>query len=215
MGRGYREESIRLYADIRDLTAARLRSDLGYLPAVVVGSPPCQDASVANSRGEGVGGERTGLFFEAIRLVDEVRPAWACFESVPGLRTRGADRILAALELLSYACWPLVVGARHAGAPHRRNRVWIVAADLDASRQSMGIAGQSRSAGLGTAANANEQAGRRVNPRWREQQPEGDAAPLGDFAIVAADTNSGELWQQPRWRCGKDWSASPIARIAD
>jgi DNA (cytosine-5)-methyltransferase 1 len=118
-----------MYADVRDLGAARLVADLGFLPDWIVGSPPCQDASCANAGGRGVDGERTGLFFEAVRLIGECRPAWTVLENVPGLRTRGADRVLAELEVLGYACWPLVVGAWHAGAPHRRNRVWIIAAD--------------------------------------------------------------------------------------
>lgn len=119
-----------IYSDVRTLTAARLMADLGRLPSVVVGSPPCQDASLANSQGKGVDGERTGLFFEALRLVRECRPVWCCFENVPGLRTRGIDRVLDELEAAGYTCWPLVVGARHVGAPHKRDRVWIVAADL-------------------------------------------------------------------------------------
>ena len=123
------------YHDVRDLTAECLAADLGRLPSVIVGSPPCQDASCANTRGRGVDGERTGLFFEAIRLVGACRPVWCCFENVPGIRTRGADRVLAALEALGYTCWPLVVGAWHAGAPHRRNRVWIVAANTDSHGQ--------------------------------------------------------------------------------
>lgn len=121
---------VRMYDDIRSLTAERLRADIGRLPDWIVGSPPCQDASSANTSGKGVDGERTGLFFEAVRLVGECRPSWCCFENVSGLRTRGADRVLAELEALGYTCWPLVVGAVHAGAPHRRQRVWIVAADL-------------------------------------------------------------------------------------
>jgi DNA (cytosine-5)-methyltransferase 1 len=115
-----------VYDDVRTLTADRLEGD-GIAVDVVVGSPPCQDASVANSKGKGVDGERTGLFFEAIRLVGELRPGWACFENSPGLRTRGYDRIHGALEAIGYAVRPLVVGAWHAGAPHIRNRVWIIA----------------------------------------------------------------------------------------
>lgn len=120
--------SVRMYDDVRDLTAARLLADLGELPSVIVGSPPCQDASVANQRGKGLDGERTGLFFEAIRIVRECQPVWACFENVAGLRARGVERVIVGLEEAGYAVWPLVVGAVHAGAPHRRNRVWIVAA---------------------------------------------------------------------------------------
>jgi site-specific DNA-cytosine methylase len=118
----------RLYDDVRELTAARLRAD-GVFPALIVGSPPCQDASTANAAGRGVDGERTGLFFEAVRLVAECRPRWAAFENVPGIRRRGIDRVLGALEEAGYACWPLVVGALDLGAPHPRKRGWFVAAD--------------------------------------------------------------------------------------
>lgn len=117
---------VRMYDDVRTLSAARLRAD-GISVDVVVGSPPCQDASSANTKGKGIDGERTGLFWEALRLVRELRPRWVCLENVPGLRSRGYDRVHDALEAAGYAVRPLVVGAWHAGAPHRRNRVWIVA----------------------------------------------------------------------------------------
>lgn len=118
---------VRLYDDVRTLTAERLRVDgIGTID-VVAGSPPCQDASTANAKGKGVDGERTGLFWEALRLVRELRPHWVLLENVPGLRTRGYDRVHDALETAGYAVRPLVVGAWHAGAPHRRNRVWIIA----------------------------------------------------------------------------------------
>lgn len=122
---------VRLYDDVRTLTAGRLLADLGYLPECIAGSPPCQDASTANSKGRGIDGERTGLFRDFVRLVGEVRPRWVAAENVPGLRTRGADWVLDALEALGYTCWPLVVGAVHAGAPHERKRVWFIAADAD------------------------------------------------------------------------------------
>ncbi|WP_258552111.1 DNA cytosine methyltransferase, partial [Paracoccus versutus] len=89
---------VRLYADIRDLTAARLVSDLGCLPDIVVGSPPCQDISSANTKGKGIEGERSGLYLEAVRLVGECRPRWFAFENSSNLRTRGADRLLDALD---------------------------------------------------------------------------------------------------------------------
>lgn len=121
--------NVRIYTDVRLLTADELVRDLGYLPDVIVGSPPCQDASAANTKGRGVDGERTGLFFEAVRLVGECRPRWCAFENSPRLRTRGYDRIADALEKIGYAPWPLVVGADDLEAPHERKRVWIVAAD--------------------------------------------------------------------------------------
>jgi site-specific DNA-cytosine methylase len=47
-------------------------------------------------------------------------------ENVPGLRVRSPDRVIGEPEALSYICWRLVVSASHAGAPHRRARVWII-----------------------------------------------------------------------------------------
>lgn len=120
----------RMYEDVRGLSAERLVSDLGRLPDIIVGSPPCQDASAANTKGKGVDGERTGLFFEAIRLVDECRPRFAAFENVPSIRTRGVDRVLGALEEIGYACEPAVVGADDVtGWLHERKRAWFIAFD--------------------------------------------------------------------------------------
>ncbi|WKB52981.1 DNA cytosine methyltransferase [Eleftheria terrae] len=122
---------VRMYDDVRTVTAARLLGDLGYLPDVICGSPPCQDASTANHKGRGIDGERTGLFRDFVRIVGEVRPRWVAAENVPGIRTRGADWVLDALAAEGYACWPLMVGAVHAGAPHLRQRVWFVAVHAD------------------------------------------------------------------------------------
>jgi len=121
--------SVRMYDDVRSLSASRIVSDLGRLPDIIVGSPPCQDASTANTKGRGVDGERTGLFFEAIRLIREIRPRWVALENVAGLRTRGADRVLGSLEEIGYSAWPFLVGADDIGANHARKRVWIIAFD--------------------------------------------------------------------------------------
>jgi DNA (cytosine-5)-methyltransferase 1 len=106
--------------DVRWAGAANLeRVDL------IAGGFPCQDISCAG-RGGGLGGFRSGLWREFARLVRELQPRWVLVENVPALRRRGADTVLSDLEAAGYAAWPLVVGARHVGAPHRRDRVWIV-----------------------------------------------------------------------------------------
>lgn len=120
------------YPDVRRLTAARLRDDGVPRPSLVCGGFPCQDVSAAG-RGAGLDGARSGLWAEMARLVAETRPDWVVVENVPALRVRGADRVCADLEAHGYAVWPLVVGAAHAGAPHRRGRVWIVARAAGAS----------------------------------------------------------------------------------
>lgn len=120
---------VRLYEDVCALTATRLVSDLGFLPDIIVGSPPCQDISSANTKGKGIDGERSGLYLEAVRLVGDCRPRWFAFENSPNLRTRGADRLLDELETLGYACEPCVVGADSVGANHVRKRSWLIGYD--------------------------------------------------------------------------------------
>lgn len=88
---------------------------------------PCQDISTAG-KGAGIGGERSGLFWHALALLESLAPTWILFENVPALRTRGIEPVLAALEIAGYcALDPIVVGADDIGAPQRRKRVWIVA----------------------------------------------------------------------------------------
>ena len=98
----------------------------GWSGPVWTGGFPCQDISTAG-KGAGLAGERSGLWWTWFALIRACRPVWLLIENVPALRTRGADDVLAALEAEGYACWPLVVGAEAVGAPHRRERVWIVA----------------------------------------------------------------------------------------
>ena len=120
-----------IYDDVRTLTGERLLADLGTLPDIVVGSPPCQDISSANTKGKGVDGERSGLFFEAVRIIGEVRPRWFALENSANLRTRGADRVLGELEGLDYACWAVVVGGDNIGANHERKRSWVIGCDTE------------------------------------------------------------------------------------
>jgi len=126
----------RLYNDVHGLTGCRLRDD-GISPInIVVGSPPCQDASIGRrEKRTGIDGARTGLFWEFLRIVREVRPNWVCAESVPGLVGVGADRIAADLEKSGYRVWILNIGAEDFGATHERRRLWYVAlADADEKR---------------------------------------------------------------------------------
>lgn len=115
-----------IYEDVRTLTAKRLKTD-GVGPIdLICGGFPCQDISCAG-KGAGIEGSRSGLWSEYFRLIREIRPRWVIAENVPALRGRGADKVLSDLESAKYTVWPLVVGAIHAGAPHQRQRAWIVA----------------------------------------------------------------------------------------
>lgn len=93
---------------------------------IITGGFPCQDISSAGTR-TGLEGARSGLWTEYARILREVRPAFALVENSSDLTRRGLGVILGDLAALGYdASWG-VLGAGDAGAPHRRERIWIVA----------------------------------------------------------------------------------------
>lgn len=93
---------------------------------VICGGFPCQDISYAGL-GAGLDGERSGLFFEAIRVVRELQPRFVVLENVAALLTRGLDRVLGTLAEIGFDAEWLCLSAAEFGAPHRRERVFIVA----------------------------------------------------------------------------------------
>ena len=93
---------------------------------VICGGFPCQDISAAG-KGAGIGGKRSGLWKEYARIIDEIRPEFVFAENSPLLRTRGLDVVLEDLSELGYDARWCVLGAWHVGAPHKRNRMWILA----------------------------------------------------------------------------------------
>lgn len=123
------------YDDVQTLTAERLAAD-GIGVDVICGGFPCQDASVANTSGRlGVDGSRTGLVFEYLRLIGELRPRVVIMENVAGLLSRGVGRVLGGLASLGYDAWWRPIRASAAGAPHGRQRLWIVAYAAGQGRQ--------------------------------------------------------------------------------
>lgn len=93
---------------------------------VVSGGFPCQDISVAG-RGDGLDGERSGLWREMARIIGEVRPRYAFIENSPALVNRGLDRVLSDLAALGFDARWTVLGAADVGAHHQRDRIWILA----------------------------------------------------------------------------------------
>ena len=93
---------------------------------VVSGGFPCQDISAAG-KGAGIEGERSGMWTEMARIIGEVRPRFAFVENSPMLTSRGLGRVLGDLAALGYDARWGVLGAVDAGAPHKRDRIWIVA----------------------------------------------------------------------------------------
>ena len=99
---------------------------------LICGGPPCQPVSLAGKR-QGASDDRW-LWGEALRLVEVVRPPWCLFENPPGIVSMGLDRILADLEGLGYSTGTFEIPACAVGAPHIRQRVWIVAESIGNGR---------------------------------------------------------------------------------
>ena len=113
------------YEDVRTLTADRLAQD-GISVDVICGGFPCQDISLA-WKGAGLAGERSGLWYEFHRLIEEIKPRYAIIENVAALRSRGLDAVLGSLAAIGYDAEWHCIPASAVGAPHRRDRIWIVA----------------------------------------------------------------------------------------
>ena len=113
------------YGDIRTVGAHNLAPvDL------IAGGFPCQDisdAGIANGKRRGLDGERSGLWAEYFRIICELQPRYVLVENVAALLVRGMGRVLGDLASIGYDAEWQVLRASDVGAPHRRERVFIVA----------------------------------------------------------------------------------------
>jgi DNA (cytosine-5)-methyltransferase 1 len=94
---------------------------------LICGGFPCQDISVAGKRA-GLAGERSGLWREFARIVGELRPPFVLVENVAALLERGAlGSVLGDLAALGYDAWWDCLPAAALGAPHQRDRLFLLA----------------------------------------------------------------------------------------
>ena len=92
---------------------------------IVSGGFPCQDISVAGA-GDGIEGDRSGLWKEMARVIGEVLPRFVFVENSPALTSRGLGVVLGDLASLGYNAEWGVISAADTGAPHLRERIWIL-----------------------------------------------------------------------------------------
>ena len=97
---------------------------------VIVGGFPCQDVSIMGKR-KGLAGARTGLFFDAINIINALRPEWVVLENVTGLLNSNDGRdfqtVIQSLAECGYMGAWRVLDARYFGVPTARRRVFVVA----------------------------------------------------------------------------------------
>ncbi|WP_082355462.1 DNA cytosine methyltransferase [Pseudomonas sp. RIT-PI-r] len=105
---------------------------------VVSGGFPCQDISAAGT-GAGIDGARSGLWREMARIIGEVRPELVYLENSPLLVGRGLALVLSDLAEMGYDAQWCIVSASDCGAPHQRDRIWLVANAVGGRQPARGL----------------------------------------------------------------------------
>jgi DNA (cytosine-5)-methyltransferase 1 len=155
---------------------------------VVSGGFPCQDISVAG-KGDGLDGERSGMWHQMARVVGEIRPSFVFVENSPMLTSRGGTRVIADLAALGYDTRWTVMGAADVGAPHQRDRFWLLAHSKCVGRQA------------------------RPSKRTTHRNQEGTDY-FGDSGGAVAHHNSiGQPWQQWQAKAGEASSIGGCGEI--
>jgi len=104
---------------------------------IICGGFPCQDISIAGKQ-KGLDGEKSGLWFEMLRLISELRPRIAVLENVAAVTFRGLPDILGGLSEIGYDAEWQIISARQFGAPHLRKRWFCVAYPNGSRLQTQG-----------------------------------------------------------------------------
>ena len=188
------------YDDVRTLTADVLARDGITEIDVITGGFPCQDLSTAG-RQAGMGeGTRSGLWSEIVRLIGELRPRYVIVENVANLLSgpsekRGAwfGRVLGDLAECGYDAEWENIPASALGAPHRRERVWLIAYPTGVRRAEVALYDIARNGKTQnewwTSINAGPLVGNGDWQDWEKQSGVclvGDGFPAGAHACRAA-----------------------------
>jgi len=181
--------SAKQFDDIKNVSGDDLRS-AGFIPerGIITGGFPCQDISIAG-KGAGLSGDRSGLFWEIVRLLEELHPKWFILENVPRLLSINGGRDMAtvvkALVDCGYGLAWRVLDAQHFGVPQRRRRVFIVGHLGGTGRTSAEILFE-REGGSGDSAQGGE-----AEPQATGGA--GDGAECGSEPLIKIDTHTHTL----------------------
>jgi len=118
-----------IWGDVRTLSKDHFESSID----LITGGFPCQDISSHGSQ-HGLAGQRSGLFYEVVRLIDDLRPSFVFLENVSNITKNGLLEVTGEIAKLRYDCRWLVISAGAVGAPHPRKR-WFMLAHLNNDRR--------------------------------------------------------------------------------
>lgn len=165
-----------IHDDVRTLDLAALAPvDL------LCGGFPCQDLSSAG-KGAGLGGDRSGLWYGFLHVAQGLRPRWIVVENVASGARRWVDAVRGDLEREGYATLPVTLSAALVGAPHRRERVFVLGHLADAGTGGLRSWGHDLCPGQPDSARSSGS----VAYAHRDKQPQHEGA-LGEERGRAGD----------------------------
>lgn len=190
---------------------------------VISGGFPCQDISAAG-KGAGIDGAKSGMWHHMARIVREVRPRFVFVENSPMLTSRGLGRVLGDLAAMGYDAEWGVLGADDCGAPHKRDRIWILGNLAHASSWGRRKARRFRRKQSSKRPSRKGEKIPHANPPRRQGQREPSGGPAeisrtGSCGANLANANSRrcggeENWEMEQQRrteavCGSAYLANP------
>ena len=228
-----------IHEDVRSINADGFRGTVD----IITGGFPCQPWSVAGTKA-GAKDDRD-LWPEMVALIEDIQPQWVIGENVRGFINEplGLQRSLTDLEGIGYQAVTFVIPAAACGAPHKRDRCWIVAHTRHGSRWDIGSAETGQDAQAERIPHHNQTARPSGDPspvantdKWQSrsgdesksnetQQFEFSTDSTSERGIVANTDSTGR--QEQRWpksarkehqapQCGSEWNSQlRLDRMAD
>lgn len=189
---------------------------------IVYGGFPCQDISNAGRR-EGLEGKRSGLFFEIIRLISEIRPRFVFLENVSAIPYRGLGTITTEFAKLRYDCRWGILSAKDVGANHLRERWWLLAHTSSIRRRGRNRPNEKREETAHRSKKMADSEGLRMEgeqlpgrlKRVLQSNSYGSSQKLSDTSSIHAQGFKNRQGQRESRRSGW-WSVEPpVGRVAD
>ena len=140
----------------------------------VSGGFPCQDISKAG-RGQGITGKKSSLWGEMARVICDVRPRYVFVENTPELVSRGLAVVLGDLAKMGYDAEWLCLSASNCGAPHKRDRIWLLANNNMFGRIHFKVKEYTAERRISSFSNSSAgDLNKRVENKWWGSEPELD-----------------------------------------
>lgn len=191
---------------------SKLKYDLTEKIDVICGGFPCTDISVAGKqkglKDEKGNATRSGLWFEYARIIGEIRPRYVIIENVAALRGNGLVRVLQDLWAIGYDAEWEIISAASVGAPHLRERIWIVAYPNSTRLERSNVSSSSSTNQKKTFANNGPTCKRRENLA-------SDSDDFRFWPTFASEKEKSEWWTETTLELRSRWEIMPNSSGVD